>query len=145
VVRDRDGNVYDVADNVVKWLAAAERRFEKADAEAGERSKVPATSYESVMEEFAHGPTATDSIPEAAASSRQSLLGADQRHPPRNPQIATYPDTDTTFSSVGKFVGRRRVGPRGRCPERDALRPLAALRPLVVLGEVGVSQPGADV
>ena len=53
VVRDRDGNVYDVADKVVKWLAGAERWFDRADAEAGERSRIPATSYEGVMEGFA--------------------------------------------------------------------------------------------
>jgi hypothetical protein len=50
VVRDRDGNVYDVADKVVKWLVGAERWFDKADAEAGERSNMPMTSYEGVMD-----------------------------------------------------------------------------------------------
>ena len=54
MVRDRDGNVYDVADKVIKWLAGAERWFERADAEAAlERSRIPTMSYEGVMEEFA--------------------------------------------------------------------------------------------
>jgi hypothetical protein len=30
VVRERDGNLYDVADKIVKWLVGAERWFDRA-------------------------------------------------------------------------------------------------------------------